>query len=85
MPNVVSFPVKVENTRKNHQNAIIQGKRCTLLIIIFNTLVIHLSDFTITLAILKYFMRLIVYACQHLEIINRNIFVGTCIGNLYDL
>ena len=29
--------------------------------------------------------RLIVYTCQHVEIINRNIFVGTCMGNLYDL
>ena len=58
-----------------------------------NTLVNHLSDFTLqphfstSLANrhIKYITRLIAYACQHMEIINRNIFVGACIGNLYNL
>ena len=44
------IPAKVGNMRQNHQNAIIQGKRCTLLISqSFNTLVNHLSDFKVTL------------------------------------
>ena len=44
------IPAKVGNTRQNHQNATIQKKRCTLVIItIFNTLVNHLRDFTVTL------------------------------------
>ena len=50
---------------------------------LYNTLVRHLtltqSHFSISLAaILK-------YSCQHIEIINRNIFDGAYIGSLYDL
>ena len=43
------IPAKIGNTRQNHQNAIIQGKRCTLLINPLILLVNHLSDFTVTL------------------------------------
>ena len=58
-----------------------------------NTLVNHLSDFTsqshfstsLATRHIKYITRLIAYACQHMEIINRNIFVDACIGNLDDL
>ena len=39
------IPAKVGNTRQNHQNAIIQGKRCTLLI----SQSFFLSDFIVTL------------------------------------
>ena len=80
------IPTKVESTRQNHQKAIIQGKPCTLLIIIiYNTLVNHLSDFPITLYHFTTHHIKIHYMCQHMEIINRNIFVGAFIGNLYDL
>ena len=40
------IPAKVGNTRQNHQNS---EKTMYTLIIIFNTLFNHLSDFTVTL------------------------------------
>ena len=42
------IPAKVGNTRQNHQIAIFR-ENDVYLIIIFNTLVNHLSDFTVTL------------------------------------